>query len=317
MAQNRPIESPIKSKRFNMNELIYANCWAFMRELRTHNKTKKIYDVNPYAEVYQFRDNMYGIFVQNLDGGGDAWVYLVIGPEKAMVIDTGCGLGDLKGLVNEITGNMPLLVVNTHPHGDHTAGNAQFGRVYILEDDAPGLLRSYMKPLANERLINPDGTHRMVDFDVNDLIDNCAYEIVPIPDGHVFNLGGDYEVEAIQLGGHAKGQAAYLDRKGRTLFCGDDIIGMRVSVKGNMDHFVDFRDRMVRLSKRIDEFDGIFPGHFIVDLEADSVLHMVDTLNAIIADPGNYDYIEERQGHGRTYCKAVKGLGCIGYQLME
>lgn len=315
MAQNRPITSSIKSKRFDMGELIYQNCWAFMRELRTHNKTKKIYDVDPYAEVYQFRDNMYGIFVENLDGGGDAWVYLIIGPEKAMVIDTGCGLGNLKGLVDEITGNMPLIVANTHPHGDHTSGNAQFETVHILEDDVPGLMRNYCKPLINERIINPDGTHKMVDFDENDIIENGPYKIVPIQNGHIFNLGGDYEIETIQLGGHAKGQAAYLDKKGRTLFCGDDIIGMRVSVKGDRAHFEDFRDRMVQLSQRTDEFDGIFPGHFIVDLDSDSVFHMVDTLNAILEDPSNYDYVEERRGHGTTYCKTVLGLGCIGYQM--
>ena len=119
MAMNRPIESPIKSKRLDMGELVYHNCWAFMRELRTHNKTKKIYDVDPYAEVYQFRENLYGILVENLDGGGDIWLYLIVGPERAMLIDTGFGLGNLRGLAEELASGKPLVVVNTHLYGAH------------------------------------------------------------------------------------------------------------------------------------------------------------------------------------------------------
>lgn len=313
MAMNRPIESSNKSTRLDMGELIYANCWAFMRELRTHNKTKKIYDINPYAEVYQFRDNMYGIFMESTGGGGDAWGYLIIGPEKAMLIDTGFGLGDLKGLVDEITGNMPLIVANTHPHGDHAGNNCQFGKVYILEDDAEDLRKVMNMPMNPSRMFNEDGTCKFLDFDRNDLIERCEYEIVPIPDGYVFDLGGGYEIETIQLAGHAKGQAAYLDKTGRTLFCGDDIIGMRVSVYGKMEVIKDFRNRLARLAARADEFDGIFPGHFVVDLENNCPQLMVEALDRLIADPHNYDFVEERGNHGTTYCKAVMGLGSIGY----
>ena len=314
MAMNRPIPSPIKSRRFDMAELIYHNCWAFMRELRTHNKTKKIYDVDPYAEVYQFRDNLYGIFTENIDGMGDVWSYLIVGPEKAMLIDTGFGLGDLKGLVDTLTGGRELIVAVTHAHPDHASGNFQFGRVYALEEDIPMLKANMERPLLNDKIIGADGRCLMVEFDVNDMIAQTPYEVVPMADGHVFDLGGGYEVEVIQLGGHTKGQAAFLDRTGRTLFPGDDIIGMRVSVGGGPGTLRDFRERMERLSKRIGEFDGIFPGHFVVDIDSSAVLDMLDTLDAILADPEDYDYVEQRP-RGTTYCKAVKGLGCIGYSM--
>lgn len=312
MAMNRPIESENKSSRLDMGELVYQNCWAFMRELRTHNKTKRIYPVDPYAEVYQYRDNMYAIFLEST-GGGDAWSYLIIGPEKAMLIDTGFGLGDLKGLVDEITGGMPLIVANTHPHGDHVGGNSQFERVYILEDDAVDLRRVMTAPQNPARTFHPDGSPRFLRFDKTDLIPRREYEIVPVPDGYVFDLGGGYEIETIQLAGHAKGQAAFLDKTGRCLYCGDDIIGMRVSVYGSMAVIRDFRDRMARLAARAGEFDGIFPGHFVLDLENICPQLMVDALDRIIADPEDYDYVEERGNHGTTYCKAVVGLGSIGY----
>ena len=314
MTMNRPIDSPIKSKRIGMGELIYHNCWAFMRELRTHNCTKRIYEVDPYAEVYQFRENLYGIFTENLDGMGDAWSYLILGPEKALLIDTGFGLGDLKGLVDLLCGGRELVVAVTHAHPDHASGNFQFDRVYALEEEIPMLQANMERPLLNDRIVGPDGKCLMVEFDPHDMIRQTPYEIAPMRDGHVFHLGEGYDVEVLQLAGHTRGQAAFLDKKGRTLFPGDDIIGMRVSVGGAPGSLRDFRDRMARLALRSGEFDGIFPGHFIVDIDSAAVADMVTALDAILSDPENYDYVEER-ARGLTYCKAVKGLGCIGYSM--
>ena len=51
--------------------------------------------------------------------------YLLLGREKAMLIDTAYGEGDLPALIASIT-SLPLIVVNTHGHYDHTSGNAFF-----------------------------------------------------------------------------------------------------------------------------------------------------------------------------------------------
>ena len=39
--------------------------------------------------------------------------YLIVGEEKAMLIDTGYAYGDLRGAVDSIT-DKPLVIVNTH-----------------------------------------------------------------------------------------------------------------------------------------------------------------------------------------------------------
>ena len=55
---------------------------------------------------------------------------MIVGKEKAMLIDTGHGYGNLKQVVKSIT-DKPLYIVNTHGHLDHTSGNAQFEEKYI------------------------------------------------------------------------------------------------------------------------------------------------------------------------------------------
>lgn len=43
--------------------------------------------------------------------------YLVLGEEKALLIDTGKGVGSLRKLIDTLT-NLPVILVNTHCHPD-------------------------------------------------------------------------------------------------------------------------------------------------------------------------------------------------------
>lgn len=60
---------------------------------------------------------------------------LVVGAERALVIDTGCGprqAREILAAVREITG-LPLIVANTHAHYDHFFGNAVFADAGVTE----------------------------------------------------------------------------------------------------------------------------------------------------------------------------------------
>lgn len=318
--QNFPIENQTKLKRIYQTEPIDATCWAYMKLLRERDKTKKIYDVDPYVEVYQFRENLYGLLAESLDGAGDAWMYLLIGPEKAMLIDTAFGLGDLKGLCDELSGGRELIVVNTHGHFDHAYGNCQFDTVYCHEYEAPSLL-GQDEHMWDYLFDENDGKGIWCDFDRSALVPFKPYNVVACPDGHVFDLGGGYEVELVSLGGHSPGQAGYLDKTGRNFFAGDDIISMRVGVNGGRpgQPFGEYasvrtlRDNMEKLAKRVDEFDHVFSGHFVTDLESAVVLAMRDACSAVVADPDDYTYCAET-ARGTQYFKYVDGLGTLAYR---
>jgi glyoxylase-like metal-dependent hydrolase (beta-lactamase superfamily II) len=64
------------------------------------------------------------------------FLYLIFGRDKALLEDTGAGQIDTASIVtnlvakwakrNNKTGPVPLIVVHSHSHGDHTAGDAGF-----------------------------------------------------------------------------------------------------------------------------------------------------------------------------------------------
>lgn len=69
-------------------------------------------EIDPYAEVYRMRDNVYACFSESLDGAGRL-VFVIDGPE---------GHGDrygirigFQGTGEKVGGDKPLIVVNTIP----------------------------------------------------------------------------------------------------------------------------------------------------------------------------------------------------------
>ena len=61
-------------------------------------------------------------------------MYLVVGTERALLIDTGSGYCDLKSIVERLT-DKPYDVVLTHGHVDHAGGCDIFPEIYIHPDD--------------------------------------------------------------------------------------------------------------------------------------------------------------------------------------
>jgi len=317
-----PIKSSLKSRHLQYREPQNPVRYAFMKYLREYNPTKKVYDVNPYCEVFQLRENLYGLFADSLSGVADQWMYVLIGPEKAMVIDTGYGAGDLKALVETIVGDMPYYVVNTHGHPDHAGGNMWFDRVYCHEYEVE-MIRDMESPDMWDSLYNEDGSCKYTYFEKEDMVPFRDYELIGCQDGYVFNLGGDYDVELIHVPGHSAGHCVLLDKKERILFGGDDMcIGvLHIGIAGKSSYtqyatVTGLRDGLQKLVARLDEFDGIFPGHGIVDIGSSWILDILETCNSILADPLNYDVqMPVFSGMPMRYGKKIHDSGYLTYEL--
>ena len=218
---NRYIKSELKSHRLLWEEERPIR-WPYMKILREYSTLKEFYpDINPYVEAYRMRENVWALFQESMDGAGDLWMYVINGPERVLLIDTGFGVGDLKGLVQHLVGSdKEILVANTHHHYDHAYGNAQFARCYCHQDEEFSMRRT-MNPHIWDYLFDENGKNIYTEFNRNDIIPYQEYELIPIPTGYRFDLGKGYEVEAIPLRGHSAGQCAYLDHHNHIIFTGD------------------------------------------------------------------------------------------------
>lgn len=72
--------------------------------------------------------------------------YLIVGKDRALLFDTGLGIGDIKQEIIKIT-NKPIIVLNSHFHYDHIGGNNKF-------KDKPNKITS-RKEIKNEFHLNP------------------------------------------------------------------------------------------------------------------------------------------------------------------
>ena len=61
-------------------------------------------------------------------------VYLVQGTHEAVLLDTGFGIGDLRGFVEQNV-TTPYRVWLSHGHLDHAGGSAQFETVWLSPAD--------------------------------------------------------------------------------------------------------------------------------------------------------------------------------------
>jgi len=319
----RPIDSPLKVKRTVYREPENPVRWAYAKLLREHDKTKRVFpEINPYAEVYTFRDNLYGIYTLSLDGMGDPWIFVIDGPEKALLIDTGFGLGDLKGLVEKLIGkDKEYYVANTHSHFDHAYGNFQFDRVYCHEYEVP-LLQSKMNPHIWDYMFDENGNGIWADFDRNDLVPFREYEIAGVPDGFIFDLGQGYEVELVFLPGHSTGHCGFLDKHNRIFFPGDDCCVGNVGAGGGGQPGMPYREyatieAMTKELRKViawaDEFDGLFPSHGLLDTGPIMLSSLLETCEEVLADPKCYDYRTERVFNGRAVVQYGRRIFESGY----
>ena len=252
-------------------------------------------DVDPFHTVFRFAENIFSVYEENIDGGSAMWIHLIDGPEKALLVDTGGGIGNLKALVKHLIGDKPLYVANTHEHWDHVQGNYQFEQVYCHTYAVPMMTERFMNGNVWDRFCDTQGRGLRREFCVEDLVTYRPYALFPCEDGHVFDLGGGYKVEVIYTPGHASGGISFLDPQSRILFTGgmhsDNTVISGVNkyypAECTMEAFLTGLERLKR--EFYDRFDCIFPGHEIVPLDKSYILDEIQACRDVIADHTCYE----------------------------
>ncbi|MCL1805465.1 MAG: MBL fold metallo-hydrolase [Clostridiales bacterium] len=157
--------------------------------------------------------------------------FLVVGKEKAMLVDSCFGRGDLRGTVEKLT-SLPVTLVNTHADGDHVLGNKLFGPAHMHPSDF-------------------DRYYDTVKY---------AAPVVSLWEGDVIDLGGR-RFEVVLIPGHTPGSIALLDEENRVIFGGDSVQNGLVFMTGPGRNIAGYIDSLGKLIGMRSRFDKVFGGH--------------------------------------------------------
>ncbi len=201
-----------------------------------------------------------------------ASIFLLVGDEKAMVIDTGVGIGDLKGFISRLTGK-PLMVCFTHSHMDHVGGASAFDNAYVHPRDMADFATGGALGLGVDRRLRYIGyiaEREKGDYPYNLEEDVTEWgpcpPLYPLEDEEVVDLG-NREVTVYACPGHTPGSIAFLDHRTRSLFHGDAFncnLGLGSNVPGSA-RFTSIERALFylkRLSGLHPSYDRYFNGHY-------------------------------------------------------
>lgn len=198
--------------------------------------------------------------VTSIAGLGGEVCYLVTGSERALLIDTLTGVGNLKAFCMELT-DLPITVVNTHGHVDHCGGNFDFGACRIHPADIELM---YEHGAVEQRFGFVSGmqatAEEPVAIDRSMLPEPCAVKTLPVYDGDVFDLGGR-RIEVIGVPGHTFGTIVLLDRDLRIVFSGDACNVNTLLFLPHSTSIEEYRESLLHFRSFLPAFDGLYGGH--------------------------------------------------------
>jgi glyoxylase-like metal-dependent hydrolase (beta-lactamase superfamily II) len=193
--------------------------WCRQLPRPEYKTLERVLSDEPWFEVYRIRPGVFAIYEPKQFE--EVISYLILGAKRAVLFDTGLGVGKIGAVVAQLT-SLPITVINSHTHFDHVGGNAEFKEIWNREllytrRNMRGERNIYSRDaLAPERLCGklPPG------------VSEGSYKILPwtsdhfLRDGERLDLGGR-ELEVIFTPGHTPDSLSLLDPKNGLLFTGD------------------------------------------------------------------------------------------------
>ena len=226
-----------------------------------YSDLKKISISEDWFEVYEIAADLF-IFCEPRHYERTI-VNLAIGEQGAVLIDTGCGIGDLRKAVKEVT-DKPVTVINTHTHFDHLGGNRQFDNIAMFDH-----------PLSHD-VAEKGASHEIIHTEIlaENLVikpwprgfDPSGFALPPfkvshwLRDSDRLSLGGR-DLEVIHTPGEAADHICLLDKANRILFCGDILLHGPVWTHLEGGSLQDLITSYRRLMGYFDDFDHLMPSH--------------------------------------------------------
>lgn len=184
--------------------------------------------------------------------------YLICGTERAILLDTGLGVSNIRPIVDQLT-TLPVMAVTTHVHWDHIGGHQYFDTIAVHEAEQDWLAVQFPIPL---QVVKRNLTCRPCHFPEDFSLD--GYQVfqgtpqIILHDGDCLDLGSR-TLTVHHTPGHSPGHCCYYEPARKYLYSGDLIY------QGCLDAFYPSTDPQLfwQSVRKIQDLDisRILPGH--------------------------------------------------------
>lgn len=245
-------------------------------------------------------------------------MYLIVGKDRALAIDSGTGFCDFKGIIEGIT-KLPYDVALTHGHPDHAGGIGQFDEVYIHPADTamsmhiPYEQRAQYGEIMRKMNIGYKNVWGYTKADVTKYTKKPKIKL--LSDSQVFDLGGR-KVTVYKAPGHSPGSVVFLDDQSRIIFSGDAAngnVGTNLPVSTTVKY-------LIRIQKMRTQFDRMYTGHIAYAGTINAVSQnlqvlddVIEAFRSLLRGDAKTEEIRNHLFPERKQTVAVYGLAKVGF----
>lgn len=231
-------------------------------------------------ELTFFRAKRINSRITRIKGITEEMMYLIEGNDKAALIDTGVGLGNIRTFVDQLT-DKPIVVLITHAHVDHVMGASLFEDVYLSPADfhtyedhrRTEKRRAYLKRFMGKKyeLLKDE-----------DFIEAPPLKFHALNEGDLFDLGG-LTLEIFNAPGHSMGSVALLLHEERILIPGDACNTLTMLFEQDSPSIEEYRDQLINLREKThDLYDRVLVSHYPGEAPADLIDSVISVCDDIL-----------------------------------
>ncbi|MDQ0360376.1 MBL fold metallo-hydrolase [Breznakia pachnodae] len=231
-------------------------------------------------------------------------MYLVIGDNKACLIDTGDGFGNLSEYVKTLT-DKPVFVVLTHGHVDHVGGAGLFEDVYLNPKDYEVYREHSSQEYRSQFFGQFPGGDEFMKISCSPIKDNFH----PLSDKESFDLGG-ISIEAIEVAGHTKGTMMMLIPEEKMMLFGD-ACGVSVLLFEDYATTVEeYRTSLLRIKKEYEsKYNRVIRNHGTFESDPSILDNVISCCDDILNKQDDHVETEVFGEKGFYYAKRVDQKG--------
>lgn len=198
--------------------------------------------------IIDYGDGIYAIDQQMVRA------FLILGEEKALLLDTGAICVDILSMIKEVT-SLPIEVILTHGDGDHIGNLQNFQFAWMNEADSKAVL-----------------SH-----------EHCSkVELKALHDGEVIDIG-TRKLKVLFTPGHTKGSICLLDEANKIIFAGDTISYGPIFMFGERRDMNEYLMTLKKLKSMKDKaiYSTVYCCHNTCPISADTVEELISCVEGI------------------------------------